>query len=327
MKRPPPGRAEPSPNPRTQTLTGSGRRLHGWGSWNADAPKMQLVSRVSTRGPPLLSLPARAGCPTTPARRPQRPASPRLTCSGGRSASQGAPEPPQGRPAPRAPGSAAGTRAAPHPAPPERGSRRRPGACGEGTPRPRPAPRPGWGLRAGRRAPPLRRARAAGAGERREGEGPRAARPACTTLPAPRAPPAARSPHLPRPLPRGGRSLCCGNPGRRRAPRAASRRAPPRPGGGARRPTFPGSQRTRKSLNFLKAGSLRAIIPSTAGSRPGVCYVNRIRKYRGRPHSRASAERRQTSRRRPAAICFPGLPQSWGAQSTVQPSSDSGVGE
>lgn len=241
MKRPPPGRAEPSPNPRTQTLTSSGRRLHGWGSWNADAPKMQLVSRVSTRGPPLLSLPARAGCPTTPARRPQRPASPRLTCSGGRSASQGAPEPPQGRPAPRAPGSAAGTRAAPHPAPPERGSRRRPGACGEGTPRPRPAPRPGWGLRAGRRAPPLRRARAAGAGERREGEGPRAARPACTTLPAPRAPPAART---------------C--PGRSRA--AAARSVVATPGDGGRPGPPPAAPRPAPA-----AGPAAPLSPAASG--------------------------------------------------------------
>lgn len=325
MKRPPPGRAEPSPNPRTQTLTGSGRRLHGWGSWNADAPKMQLVSRVSTRGPPLLSLPARAGCPTTPARLPQRPASPRLTCSGGRSASQGAPEPPQGRPASARTWLRGGdpSGAAPSPA----GAREPPPPrCLRGGDAAAP-PRASAGLGASRRPPgPSPPPGAGGGGWRAEGGGGAPCRPARVHDP-PRSPRAARSPHLPRPLPRGGRSLCCGNPGRRRAPRAASRRAPPRPGGGARRPTFPGSQRTRKSLNFLKAGSLRAIIPSTAGSRPGVCYVNRIRKYRGRPHSRASAERRQTSRRRPAAICFPGLPQSWGAQSTVQPSSDSGVGE
>lgn len=240
MKRPPPGRAEPSPNPRTQTLTGSGRRLHGWGSWNADAPKMQLVSRISTRRPPpLLSLPARAGCPTTPARRPQRPASPRLTCSGGRSASQGAPEPPQGRPASARtwlrdgdPSGAAPSPAGAREPPPPR--------CLRGGDAAAP-PRASAGLGASRRPPgPSPPPGAGGGGWRAEGGGGAPCRPARVHDP-PRSPRAARSPQ-PAPAPAAPARRPLALLWQPRETAGAQGRLPPRPAPPRRRgppPHFP----------------------------------------------------------------------------------------
>lgn len=245
LKRPPPGRAEPSPNPRTQTLTGSGRRLHGWGSWNADAPKMQLVSRISTRRPPpLLSLPARAGCPTTPARRPQRPASPRLTCSGGRSASQGAPEPPQGRPASARtwlrdgdPSGAAPSPAGAREPPPPR--------CLRGGDAAAP-PRASAGLGASRRPPgPSPPPGAGGGGWRAEGGG---GPPPARVHDPPRSPRAARSPQP--------AARTC--PGRSRA--AAARSVVATPGDGGRPGPPPAAPRPAPA-----AGPAAPLSPAASG--------------------------------------------------------------
>lgn len=165
--------------------------------------------------------------------------------------------------------------------------------------------------------PPLGPARAAGAGERGGGavsqpKGARGPGPACAARPGPlprRGPrasapaPAARAPATTRARRAGSVVATPGDGGR---PGPPPRAAPPRAAWLAA-PLPRASPGTRKSFNFVQPGPRGAIIPNAAASRPGVFYVKRIQKSRGRRRGTAFAEPRKTlCLGDAAAICLPG---------------------
>lgn len=183
----------------------------------------------------------------TPGPLPQLPVPPAsaLPCSGGRSG-VGRGESPRGGPTSARTWFGRGdpSGAAPSPAGARESLEPRPLRCrgvGWGAPRPRPALQPGLGAPRGgaRRSLPSAPARAAGAGEGGAGvvSPPKGVRGPPRTSPARRSAPLRTCPGR---SGTGGDSgaacgVCCGNPGRRRAPGAASARRPA-PGCVARRP-------------------------------------------------------------------------------------------
>lgn len=265
-KRPLPGRAEQSSQPPSTESMGPGLRLPGtWCSLTPDAPKKQLVSRVLSPGATYCpSCPAR-GAPAIPAPRPRPP----LYLMPGLcrlSASRGVSEPLREHGRLRAPGSAAGTRAAPSHAgarePPPPPFRCRRWGEGDAAAPPR-AAAGGRGLLSGAARLSLPLARRGRLGPARVGEGssrlPRArAAQDLRGLPAQISPDRGRGPRPTCPtcsgprrrLARGVR-VCCSNPGPpapwQPRPRPAPAPAPPRPRSAAAAPLPGKTQRTRKS--------------------------------------------------------------------------------
>lgn len=243
-----------------------------------ESRRTQNAAREQGRAPwgHLLSFPARAGCPSRPRPAPQAAALPGSGCS---SASRGGSElPAEGR-RPRAPGSAAGTRAAPRPASPERGSRRRAGGRRMGGAAAPPRAAAGVrGLGAGRRAvPPLGRARAAGTGE--GGGGVLAAKGRAQPGPGVRDPPriparrrsvdpAPPAPARSGPRRRLGRAcgVCCGNPATAGA--RGRLRPPPRPGLRGPPPPSRRSPADPKVPSFCKGRCTVRGCPSAAAPAP-----------------------------------------------------------